>query len=528
MQQTLYRKYRPQKFSSVVGQEHIKITLLNELKRKQLAHAYLFCGPRGIGKTSLARLFAKSVNCLNPVNGEACDTCLHCRLIQEEKTMDILEIDAASHTGVDNVRENIIQQARLQPGKLTYKVFIIDEVHMLSISAFNALLKTLEEPPSQTIFILATTELHKLPATIVSRCQRFDFKKIPFPAMINKLQEICAQEGVEVELTVLTRIAQHAEGCLRDAESLLSQVLTLDEKKITQELAELVMPHTDLVILVDFFEKLVLKNTREALAQLNQLAEEGMDLIDFGQRLLEFLRKILLYKIQGRLTELDYLDLDEKNLTRVQQSLEKITAQELKQLIEVFLVRIPELKNTPILSLPLELALVEWCLGAAEKKTENYKLTPLEHRPLTLNSAPKLTAANAAPNAKIDEAAPLFMEIKNKWTEFLGSVRKVNSSLAVALGVANLVGLQEKNILVLGFKYKFHSERLMQHAQCTQVELLLRDFYGTELKLQCQISDKFSDVPLQNAIKSDNIEAPNSEDTKDVWDLAANVFQVAE
>src|SRR3989339_1919745 len=189
---TLYRKYRPQKFSELIGQNHIKITLQHELERGEIGHAYLFCGPRGLGKTTTARLFAKAVNCVNRKDGESepCNKCNSCTSIMTGNSVDMIEIDAASHTSVDNVRENIIENARFTPTSSKYKVFIIDEVHMLSISAFNALLKTLEEPPAHAIFILCTTELHKVPETIVSRCQHFDFKKVAPAEAIKRLKMI--------------------------------------------------------------------------------------------------------------------------------------------------------------------------------------------------------------------------------------------------------------------------------------------------------------------------------------------------
>ena len=199
---TLYRNYRPKNFRELVGQNHIKTTLQYEIELDRMAHSYLFCGPRGIGKTTIARVFAKAVNCINRKKGEhePCEKCKSCLEIAKNKSLDIIEIDAASHTGVDNVRENIIAAARVVPNSLKYKIFIIDEVHMLSISAFNALLKILEEPPENVIFILCTTEAHKIPDTIISRCQRFDFKKINIPDIVKKLSYITKKEKIRLEL----------------------------------------------------------------------------------------------------------------------------------------------------------------------------------------------------------------------------------------------------------------------------------------------------------------------------------------
>src|SRR3989339_2047478 len=289
---TLYRKYRPQKFSELIGQNHIKITLQHELERGEIGHAYLFCGPRGLGKTTTARLFAKAVNCVNRKDGESepCNKCNSCTSIMTGNSVDMIEIDAASHTGVDNVRENIIENARFAPSRLKYKVFIIDEVHMLSTSAFNALLKTLEEPPAHAIFILATTEAQKLPATIISRCQRFNFKKVGFDNMIERLEGICKSEKIKVDKKVLERIVNKSDGCVRDAESLLGQILSLDLKNISSEDAEMILPTSNIGSILEFINLILDKQAAAGVEMIQKLIDDGVNLEQFAYDTIEALR----------------------------------------------------------------------------------------------------------------------------------------------------------------------------------------------------------------------------------------------
>ena len=220
----LYRKFRPDNFKDVKGQDHIVTTLKNQIQADRIGHAYLFCGTRGTGKTSIAKLFAKTVNCENPVDGSPCGVCASCKSIAAGASMNVIEIDAASNNGVDNIRE-IVDEVSYSPAEGKYKVYIIDEVHMLSIGAFNALLKTLEEPPSYVIFILATTEVHKIPITILSRCQRYDFKRISIETITARMQELMDAEGVKVEEKALRYVAKTADGSMRDALSLLDQCI---------------------------------------------------------------------------------------------------------------------------------------------------------------------------------------------------------------------------------------------------------------------------------------------------------------
>ena len=241
--QALYRKWRPQTFEDVKGQDHIVTTLKNQIRLNRIGHAYLFCGTRGTGKTSVAKIFAKSVNCLDPKDGSPCGECAMCKAIQDQTSMNVIEIDAASNNGVDNIRE-IREEVEYSPTEGRYKVYIIDEVHMLSIGAFNALLKTLEEPPEYVIFILATTEVHKIPVTILSRCQRYDFRRISVEDLSGRLKEVIDREGLDVEEKAIRYIARAADGGMRDALSLLDQCAAfyIDQKLTYDRVLEMCPP----------------------------------------------------------------------------------------------------------------------------------------------------------------------------------------------------------------------------------------------------------------------------------------------
>ena len=358
----IYRKYRPQTFAELIGQkDNIKI-IENEIKRDKIAHAYLFTGPRGLGKTTTARLIAKAVNCLKrkPGQSEPCNQCQNCQELMQGRFLDLIELDAASQTGVDNVRENIIAYSRIPPTIGKYKIFVLDEVHMLSISAFNALLKTLEEPPPYVIFILATTEIHKLPETIISRCQRFEFTKVNPDEIVARLKRIVKQEKVKVDEQVLKNIAYRSEGCVRDAESLLNQILAIDDKEITLEQANLVIPPAKTNLIIKFI-KLVFKHEgAQSVKMINQLIEEGTDLDQFVTDLIEFLRKLMLVKLEV-VDNSFYWQQDEVLFKTMKEMAKEFTMEELINITEAFITTKTQFSYSEIAQFPLELAVLKLC-----------------------------------------------------------------------------------------------------------------------------------------------------------------------
>ncbi len=296
---SFYLKYRPQTFFHLVGQNHINQTLLNALKTERVSHAYLFTGPRGTGKTSTARLMAKAINCLNPKENEPCNECEICTDITDGRLIDLIEIDAASNRGIDEIRD-LREKINFAPSRAKSKIYIIDEVHMLTKEAFNALLKTLEEPPNHVYFILATTEVHKIPETILSRCQRFDFKRIDDKALIDRLKYIAEEEGIEAEDEAIKLIAHHAEGGLRDAIGLLEQLTT--ENKLTMDHVRSVLGVSGVASIEKLYESLNAGAVTEALKEITEMHEQGVDLVFFNKRFLEFLRKQLLLSVDENMS----------------------------------------------------------------------------------------------------------------------------------------------------------------------------------------------------------------------------------
>lgn len=363
----LYRKYRPKSFSEIIGQEHIIQTLTNAISLGIISHAYLFAGPRGSGKTSIARLLAKAVNCHQRQQFEPCNQCSSCVEIIEGRAMDLVEIDAASHRGIEEIKE-LKENIKIVPIKSRYKVFILDEVHQLSKDAFNALLKTLEEPPAHAIFVLATTEIHKMIPTIVSRCQRFDFHKLTIPEIIKRLQFICQNEKIKIEESALELIALNAGGSIRDAESLLDQVFTFsgslnENQKIKSEDIKNLLGLIETNLVSQFTDFLIQKKIAEALNFLKEIAEKGIDIQEFTKTLIGYLRQGLILRITGASAEdannSIILGLTKEEFQKLQKQAEILKEEEFKKIINVLLDAENKMRYSPILQLPLELAMLE-------------------------------------------------------------------------------------------------------------------------------------------------------------------------
>lgn len=543
MSLALYRTYRPQRFEDLTGQNHVKITIQHELETGKIAHAYLFCGPRGVGKTTMARLLAKALNCLKRKKGESepCNECSSCTEVLAGRDLDVLEVDAASHTGVDNVRDNIIQGARVSPSARKYKVFIIDEVHMLSTSAFNALLKLLEEPPVHAIFVLCTTESHKIPATIISRCQRFDFKKITTADLMKRLRWVCEQEGVRVSDDVLADIARHAEGGLRDAESLLGQILALGEKNITREQAELVLPHSHYNLVIDFLEHLFNRAAEPAVRLVNSLVDDGVDVEQFTIDSIEVARKILLMNINPAMRSLA-AELDPSLEERLRTIASMVSTPHIIKAIDVLMEARRQSRSAVLPQMPLEIAIVSYACGDMNNEQQApgatprkiTKPTPTHHQSSPVPSATptpppavvmskgdsserasadtfkKEKKMTSTKRAKTSEASMTIETIRAQWHDFLVLLQESHASLTFILKVSEPLRIED-DALVIGFKYPFHQKRINEQKITHSIEEKISEFFESPLRILTELlPEGYVSQMIEQETRRDEVEFVNA------------------
>lgn len=520
---TLYRKYRPARWNDVAGQRHIKLTLAQEVATGKIAHAYIFAGPRGVGKTTTARIFSKAINCLNrPASGdeagEPCGACANCASIADNRSMDIIEIDAASNRGIDNVRDNIIENARFSPAALKYKVFIIDEVHMLTTEAFNALLKTLEEPPAHAIFILATTELHKVPATILSRCQRFDFRKIPFADLVERLAKVIAQEEYSVDAKTIDIIARNADGCLRDAESLLGQILSIgDGKSVTHEQALVVLPSSNEEQVGAYVGALLRRDVAAALGAVARVAEDGGDFERFATDIVAALRLALIAALPGGEKVLGG-ELDPERVARVKEQVGEASAAQIVRALELLVERQRDIRYVEPEYLPLEIVAARVCTGdvaataaAPVVAAPKVQLQPAP-RPVVAEPAAVKTEAPVpapAPAVEVAVAAPepprptgpavVSMEaVRAAWQNFVRLAGEANHGLPILLMNAEPKSV-EGDIVCIGFAYSFHLKKFNDAKTKPLFEQAFREALGVAARLEGALLEKNSGMLQDDA-----------------------------
>ena len=422
--QVFYRRWRPQTLADVVGQEQVTQTLHNALSSGHISHAYLFCGPRGTGKTSTGRILAKAVNCLTNGKGEPCNTCSMCQATTEGRALDVIEIDAASNRGIDEIRE-LRERVNYAPNEARYKVYIIDEVHMLTKEASNALLKTLEEPPPHIIFILATTEAHKVLPTVLSRCQRFDFRRISQADVVTKLTRICSTEGIHTEPEALRLIARAATGSLRDAENLLEQLTTYYGSKIELQQVQTVLGITGDWRAKELVKHIINNDVSAGVVTINSVNSDGLDLRQFNRELVEYLRGLLLIKTGSD----EAIDLPAEDITELKDLAAKASLPQILKAVKLFGQLEPSFDNYS--TLPLELALVDCTLSPTEEElpsqVEYEPRQPVEMAaPQAPIPQPKQPAAKPKPAKKVEEPTPKSVD------EALGKAEEAHATVKKA------------------------------------------------------------------------------------------------
>lgn len=519
--QALYRKWRPRTFDEVIGQEHVTRTLQNALATQRVAHAYLFAGPRGTGKTTMARLLAKGVNCLGEGDSKPCGECRICRAVDEGRLLDMIEIDAASNRGIDEIRD-LREKVAFRPGEARIKFYIIDEVHMLTDPAFNALLKTLEEPPPHVIFVLATTEAHKIPATIVSRCQRFDFRRIPVAEIARWLAHIAEVEGLSVEPRALEYIARQGGGSMRDAISLLDQLTAYGSELISLAQVQMVLGLVASQAVMDLADRLVDRDLAAGLDLINRVVAEGTEPRQLTREFVEYLRGLLLLKM-GDGASLLRASVTEETLGRMQGQAARLSPRTLLRATRLFNTAALEMKAGFLPQLPLELAFVEAVMdeptaeapaappsapakaqpasASASPASTPPRTAPLEPAPapdmaLHETPAPPASAPSAASAirqgpARVDLS---WEELESKWPDVLAQLRQTNKMVEALMRSLRLVDV-EGNRVVVEAPSDLLKGRIDQPNAKSQVEQSISQVLGTPASLRCVLKGEHRPRP---------------------------------
>ncbi|MCT4593609.1 MAG: DNA polymerase III subunit gamma/tau [Anaeromicrobium sp.] len=523
----LYRKYRPNKFEDVVGQSHITRTLKNQIENNNIAHAYLFCGTRGTGKTSTAKIFARAVNCLNPIDNNPCNECEICLGILNESIMDVIEIDAASNNGVDDVRE-IRENVKYPPTKGKYKVYIVDEVHMLSTGAFNALLKTLEEPPHYVIFILATTEPHKIPATILSRCQRFDLKRIKEDDISGTMESICGSMNIHVDRQALELIARNSDGALRDALSILDQCVSINENNITYDNVIDILGTVNDSYLLDLVDNIKDENTKECMKLIENLVDSGKDIHQFIKVLITHYRNLMMSKISDDLGGI--INLSKENIQRLCKQSESLSMNSISRSINLLSKLSADAKWASQPRVLLELTIIKLSSPQVDNSVEGLldRIESLERRIKTgqinvvsnpvpmeeVNEKPKEDAKEEVKKeikpATVVSRGDRFNSIKNNWEGILKVIKKKKISLHAVLIEGSLVGFKNNKLVIsFGDAFSFHKEMASQGSDF--IQSVMKEMYGESIGLDFVMESHIKNLSVK---KEDEPEEPQNEEAE--------------
>lgn len=498
--QVIARKFRPQIFQDLIGQSHVTQTLQNSLKNDRLPHALLFTGPRGTGKTSSARILAKALRCPDAQNFTPCGICHSCVEITESRSLDVIEIDGASNNGVDSIRE-LRDTVAYQPNTGRYKVYIIDEVHMLSSSAFNALLKTLEEPPSHVVFIMATTEVHKIPQTILSRCQRFDFRRISTRAIVEQLKSICSQEKVEFEEESLWIIARQGDGSMRDSLTLLDQVISFSNGPLKAHQVSEILGLTDRSLLLNALRTLLQSNTTEVIEILKKLNFSGVYPELFARELLESIRTLTLVKVAG--SQLEMIDRPDSEITQLAEMASNVTEESLHFLFDMAMKTAQDVSKSADPQIVLEMGLLR--MAQASKLIDLTKMS-FSNQPMTAATAAPaqfVTSPSQAP-APVKPAAKVFIKAKNpseKWLSFVNHVRTKDPLFTAK--IENLLFVSEDGQVIkisVPAKHMFLSETMKDAETRAKLQSFIDSLWGENYTFQIVAAQKL-EQPAESAHK---------------------------
>jgi len=496
MSQALYRKYRPQEWDQVIGQDHVVTTLKNAIAADRVAHAYLFAGSRGTGKTTLARLLAKAVNCTNPDPAKRPDNeCENCKAVNDSRFLDLIEIDAASNTSVDDVRD-LRDKINFSPSQGKYKIYIVDEVHMLSTAAFNALLKTLEEPPPHAIFVLATTEIHKIPATVLSRCQRHEFRRVPVDEIVKHLKMIIKAEKIQADDDALIQIARQSAGGMRDAISLLDQLSSMGEK-ITLSLAQAVLGTATSETVLNLISSVMDHDPAHGLETIHKALDAGADPRSLARQIVEYLRGLMLIQM-GNANQVEATADVRKQM---QAHARSFSTSDVLRMMKAFNTAATDLRGGWQPSLSLELALAEVLDAPAESpqiaaprqsKPQPDNISQTESKPQS--SAPS-GESKPAEEAHPHESSTLSAgDVIKAWKHLSSSLPKAQANLSALLNSVRMIDVQGKT-LILGLASDVLVSKIDKPDQIEAIQKLIKDEFGVNVNVRCMVTTAKGKIP---------------------------------